>query len=131
MEVPLGPLRGWTLGGIERRMDKNVFGPHSSMRLCHPHPYSPTVCQTWYDYLWRAYDSLGWCGYVHGTVNHFQNFVTGVQRNSIEGVWTHIKKLKTMAQVKICLGRTWWSTCGHTGETLFTHLIIIAMLYLP
>ena len=43
MEIPPGPLRRRTLGGIERGMDKNVFGPRSSIRLCHPHPYSPTV----------------------------------------------------------------------------------------
>ena len=64
------------------------------------------------------YDSLDRCGYVwlarlyvHGMVNHFQNFVdpvTGVHTNSIEGTWTHAKKLKTTAQVRICLGRTWW-----------------------
>ena len=48
MEIPPGPLHTRALGGVKRGTDKNVFGPRSSIRLCHPHPYSPTVCQTWY-----------------------------------------------------------------------------------
>ena len=63
--------------------------------------------------------------YIHGMVNHFQNFVamdpvTGVHMNSIEGTWT-----RTKAQVRICLGRTWWSTCGEIQETLFAHITAI------
>ena len=94
METPPGPLRRWTLGGIKRGTDKNVLGPHSSATLI------PIVQQyvrrgmTIYTGLWRAYDFLDQYGYVHGTVNHSQNFVNPVHMNSIEGTWTHAKKLK-------------------------------------
>ena len=70
--------------------------------------------------------------YIHGTVNHFQNFmdpVTGVHMNLIEGTWTHAKKLKTTAQMRICLGRTWWSTCGgDTGDPFRTYNSYISSL---
>ena len=36
---------------------------------------------TIYTDLWRAYDSLDWCGYIHGTVNHSQNFMDPVHTN--------------------------------------------------
>ena len=93
MEIPLGQ----TLGGIERGTDRNVFGPRSSIRLCHPHVRCGT---TIYTYLWRAYDSLDRCGYVHGTVNHSRNFVDPVHTstNSIEGTSIHTK---TTAQVRV------------------------------
>ena len=95
MEIPLGR----TLGGIERGTDRNVFGPRSSIRLCHPHVRHGT---TIYTDLWRAYDSLDRCGYIHGTVNHSRNFVDPVHTNSImdskqdsiEGTSIHAKKLK-------------------------------------
>ena len=82
-------------------------------------------------YLWRVYDSLDQCGYVHGTVNHFQNFVdpvTGVHMNLMEGTWTHAKKLKTMAQVRVVLGGV---HVEEVRETLFAHLVnhITAIIY--
>ena len=42
------------------------------------------------------------------------------------------QEAKTTAQVRICLGRTWWITCGgDTKETPFTHLVnhIITAIY--
>ena len=84
---------------------------------------------TIYTDLWRAYDSLGRCGFVHGTVNHSQNFVdpvTGVHTNSIEGTWTHAKKkLKYHGTSEELFGSYMaeylWRRFGK--ETPFAHLI--------
>ena len=120
------------LGGIERGTDKIFLVPvpqRDSATLI------PIVQQyvrrgtTIYTDLWRAYDSLDQCGYVHGTVNHSQNFVdpvTGVHTNSIEGTWTHAKKLKNHGTSENLFGSylveyMWRRRYGK--ETPFAHLI--------
>ena len=121
------------LGGIERGTDKMFLVPvpqRDSATLI------PIVQQyvrpgtTIYTDLWRAYDSLGRCGFVHGTVNHSQNFVdpvTGVHTNSIEGTWTHAKKkLKYHGTSEELFGSymaeyLWRRRFGK--ETPFAHLI--------
>ena len=98
MEVPPGRYVDghWVLGGIERGTDKICLVPvqrNSATLISIVQQY---VRRGTTD-LWGAYSSLGQCGYVHGTVNHSQNFVdpvTKVHTNSIEGMWTHAKKLK-------------------------------------
>ena len=123
----------WVLGGIERGMDKTFFVPvpqRDSATLI------PIVLQyvrrgtTIYTDMWKAYDSLDRCGYVHGTVNHSQNFVdpvTGVHTNSIEGTWTHAKrKLKNHGTSDDLFGSylveyMWRRRYGK--ETPFAHLI--------
>ena len=60
MEVPQGPLRGRTLGAGWHRVGnrQNAFGSCFPTRLSHPHPYSPTVCMQWYDYLHRRVEGI-------------------------------------------------------------------------
>ena len=88
----------WVLGGIKQVTDKAFFVP---VPKCDSTTLIPIVLQyvrrgtTIHTDMWKAYDSLDRYGYVHGTVNHSQNFVdpvTGVHTNSIEGTWTHAKR---------------------------------------
>ena len=89
----------------------------------------PTVQQyvrrgtTIYTDLWRAYDSLDWCGYVHGTVKHSQYFVDPVHTNLIEGMWTHAKKFKNHSTSEDLFGSYLVEYMCRRKETPFTHLI--------
>ena len=135
MEVPPGPLCGRTLGaGWHRAGDGQTFFVPVPQR--DSATLIPIVLQyvrrgmTIYTDMWKAYDSLDRCGYVHGTVSHSQTFVdpvTGVHTNSIEGSLTHAKKkLKNHGTSDDLFGSylveyIWRRRYGK--ETPFAHLI--------
>ena len=120
------------LGGIERGTDKMFLVP---VPQCDSATLIPIVQRyvcpgtMIYTDLWRVYDSVGQCGFVHGMVNHSQNFVdpvTRVQTNSIEGSWTHTKKKLKHHDISdklfgLYMAEYLWRRFGK--ETPFAHLI--------
>ena len=74
--------RHWVLGGIERGTDKMFLVPVPQRDSGTLIPIVQQYVRRGTTDMWKAYDSLSWCGYHHGTVNHSQHFmdpVTGVQ----------------------------------------------------
>jgi hypothetical protein len=101
---PLSHL--WLFGGVERVSKKLFIIPLDGVHSISTHRTKDTLLPLIQTYIkpgsvimsdmWKAYDTLGECGYTHHRVNHKHYFVhpedPAIHTQNIERVWRDVKE---------------------------------------